>query len=154
MNTYLCTPGPVFFFFFRLQALLCLIMVEWGRVARRGERETLCGCQCGSSALSLSCRQTDREHHYAVWQSCLSGVIVTPSAWGGILMSSPGTSISHLTCWGEQGHPNAHIPVTVQKLWVDTHIHSYMQEKQWTADSVLVLDNFLVSFAGSYFTLQ
>ncbi len=47
-----------------------------------GERETLCGCHHGSSALSLSCRQTDRKHHYAAWRSCLSRVVVTPSAWG------------------------------------------------------------------------
>ncbi len=74
-----------------------------------GERETLCGCHHGSSALSLSCRQTDRKHHYAAWQSCLSRVVVTPPL-GGILMSSPRTSIGHLTSWGEQGHPNTHIP--------------------------------------------
>lgn len=74
-----------------------------------GERETLCGCHHGSSALSLSCKQTDRKHHYAAWRTVCQGWLWHPPL-GGILMSSPGTSISHLTSWGEQGHPNTQIP--------------------------------------------
>ncbi len=116
-----------------------------------GERETLCGCHHGSSALSLSCRQTDRKHHYAAWQSCLSRVVVTPPL-GGILMSSPGTSIGHLTSWGEQGHPNTHIPPLSKTL--SGHTLYTNPESIWTTESMQQVPKVLLSTVQSALTVE
>lgn len=129
MSSYLCTPGPGF----RLQALLCLIMVGWAGVAR-GVSERLfvtvtVGPRLYLSAADRQIGSITMQHGGAV---CLGWLWHPPL--GGILMSSPGTSIRHLTSWGEQGHPNTHMPVLSRTLSGHTYLNTqnkHMNSRKW-----------------------
>lgn len=117
MNTYLCTPGPGFW----LRALLCLIMVGWAGVERGASARLFVAVTVGPrlylSAADGQIVGIAMQRGRAV---CLGWLWHPPL--GGILMSSPGTSISHLTSCGEQGHPDTHL--CCLKPRVDTHTHT------------------------------
>lgn len=114
MNTYLCTPGPGFW----LRALLCLIMVGWAGVERGASARLFVAVTVGPRLyLSAADRQIVGIAMQRGRAVCLGWLWHPPL--GGILMSSPGTSISHLTSCGEQGHPDTHL--CSLKPRVDTH---------------------------------
>ncbi len=84
-------------------------MVEWAGVARGVSARLFVAVTMGPRLyLSAADRQIGSITMQRGRAVCLGWLWHPPL--GGILMSSPGTSIGHLTSWGEQGHPNTHIP--------------------------------------------